>query len=93
PIIMLTSRSSNKHRILAMQLGATSYFTKPYLEQEFLTAIKEIISSCWLLVIGYLLLVVCHSLFPIPYFYLCVPLWKPLGTSALKKNNTPIETK
>ncbi len=46
PIIMLTSRSSNKHRILAMQLGATSYFTKPYLEQEFLTAIKEIISSC-----------------------------------------------
>lgn len=46
PIIMLTSRSSNKHRMLAMQLGATSYFTKPYLEQEFLTTIKEIISSC-----------------------------------------------
>ena len=46
PIIMLTSRSSNKHRMLAMQLGATSYFTKAYLEQEFLTAIKEIISSC-----------------------------------------------
>ncbi len=46
PIIMLTSRSSNKHRMLAMQLGATSYFTKPYLEQEFLTAIKEIISNC-----------------------------------------------
>lgn len=46
PIIMLTSRSSNKHRMLAMQLGATSYFTKPYLEQEFLTAIKEIISGC-----------------------------------------------
>lgn len=45
PIIMLTSRSSNKHRMLAMQLGATSYFTKPYLEQEFLTVIKETISS------------------------------------------------
>ncbi|MCP2728100.1 hybrid sensor histidine kinase/response regulator [Limnofasciculus baicalensis] len=46
PIIMLTSRSSNKHRMLAMQLGATSYFTKPYLEQEFLTEIKEIVISC-----------------------------------------------
>ncbi|HBB32778.1 MAG TPA: hybrid sensor histidine kinase/response regulator [Cyanobacteria bacterium UBA8803] len=43
PIAMLTSRSSNKHRWLAMQLGASAYFTKPYLEQEFLRAIKEIV--------------------------------------------------
>ncbi|MBW4471857.1 MAG: hybrid sensor histidine kinase/response regulator [Stenomitos rutilans HA7619-LM2] len=40
PIMMLTSRSNEKHRWLAMQLGATAYFTKPYLEQEFLAAIK-----------------------------------------------------
>ena len=39
PTIMLTSRSNDKHRWLAMQLGATDYFTKPYLEQEFLQAI------------------------------------------------------
>ncbi|HAG81968.1 MAG TPA: hybrid sensor histidine kinase/response regulator, partial [Cyanobacteria bacterium UBA12227] len=43
PVAMLTSRSSNKHRWLAMQLGASGYFTKPYLEQEFLRAIKDII--------------------------------------------------
>ncbi|MFW5667367.1 MAG: response regulator, partial [Coleofasciculus sp.] len=35
PVAMLTSRSSQKHRWLAMQLGASGYFTKPYLEQEF----------------------------------------------------------
>ncbi|MBE9110142.1 hybrid sensor histidine kinase/response regulator, partial [Nodosilinea sp. LEGE 07298] len=39
PTLMLTSRSNDKHRWLALQLGATDYFTKPYLEQEFLGAI------------------------------------------------------
>ncbi|HBB31287.1 MAG TPA: hybrid sensor histidine kinase/response regulator [Cyanobacteria bacterium UBA8803] len=43
PVVMLTSRSNDKHRWLAMHLGATAYFTKPYLEQEFLMAIKDII--------------------------------------------------
>ena len=43
PVVMLTSRSSDKHRQLAMHLGAKNYFTKPYIEQEFLTAIKNII--------------------------------------------------
>ena len=45
PIVMLTSRSNNKHRWLASQLGATAYFTKPYLEQEFLASLKTIIDS------------------------------------------------
>ena len=45
PVIMLTSRSNDKHRWLAMQLGATAYFTKPYLEQEFLAAIKQLIGQ------------------------------------------------
>jgi chemotaxis family two-component system sensor histidine kinase/response regulator PixL len=45
PVVMLTSRSNDKHRWLAMQLGATAYFTKPYLEQEFVTAIKQIIGQ------------------------------------------------
>ncbi|MEB3355668.1 MAG: hybrid sensor histidine kinase/response regulator, partial [Synechococcales bacterium] len=43
PVIMLTSRSNDKHRWLAMQLGANAYFTKPYLEQEFLSTLKNIL--------------------------------------------------
>jgi two-component system, chemotaxis family, sensor histidine kinase and response regulator PixL len=42
---MLTSRSNDKHRWLAMHLGATAYFTKPYIEQTFLRAIQDIISN------------------------------------------------
>ena len=45
PIVMLTSRSSDKHRRLAMHLGATAYFTKPYIEQGFLKAIKDILNQ------------------------------------------------
>ena len=45
PVAMLTSRSSDKHRQLAMQLGATAYFTKPYVEQEFLATIKNLIGK------------------------------------------------
>ncbi len=40
PTIMLTSRSSQKHRMLALQLGADSYFSKPYIEADFLSALK-----------------------------------------------------
>ena len=40
PTVMLTSRSSDKHRQLAMHLGANRYFTKPYIEAEFLSALK-----------------------------------------------------
>ncbi|MGQ4646356.1 response regulator [Lyngbya aestuarii] len=43
PVVMLTSRSNNKHQWLATHLGATAYFTKPYIEQGFLKAIKDII--------------------------------------------------
>jgi two-component system, chemotaxis family, sensor histidine kinase and response regulator PixL len=45
PVAMLTSRSSDKHRQLAMHLGASAYFTKPFIEQQFLTSIKNIISE------------------------------------------------
>ncbi|MBN3898949.1 MAG: hybrid sensor histidine kinase/response regulator [Nostoc sp. NOS(2021)] len=45
PVAMLTSRSSNKHRQLAMQLGARAYFSKPYNEQELLQTLEEIICS------------------------------------------------
>ncbi|BAB73860.1 hybrid sensor histidine kinase/response regulator [Anabaena sp. FACHB-709] len=43
PVAMLTSRSSNKHRQLAMQLGARAYFSKPYNEQELLGTLEELI--------------------------------------------------
>ncbi|MBD2308423.1 hybrid sensor histidine kinase/response regulator [Chroococcidiopsis sp. FACHB-1243] len=42
PVAMLTSRSNDKHRRLATQLGASAYFTKPYIELEFLQALKNI---------------------------------------------------
>ncbi len=45
PIAMLTSRSSNKHRQLAIQLGARAYFSKPYNEQELLRTMEEIICN------------------------------------------------
>ena len=45
PTVMLTSRSNEKHRRLAMQLGAIDYFTKPYLEQNFLGAIASYIHA------------------------------------------------
>ena len=43
PTVMLTSRGNDKHRRLATRLGATSYFTKPYLEHDFLSAIQNFI--------------------------------------------------
>jgi chemotaxis family two-component system sensor histidine kinase/response regulator PixL len=47
PVAILTSRSNEKHRWLATHLGATAYFTKPYLEQEFLNAITDLIHASY----------------------------------------------
>jgi two-component system, chemotaxis family, sensor histidine kinase and response regulator PixL len=54
PIVMLTSRNSEKHRTLAMNLGASAYFSKPYTEPELLGSLKSLIekSSPNLLVIS-----------------------------------------
>ncbi len=38
PIAMLTSRGADKHRQMAVELGASGYFTKPYLEEALLEA-------------------------------------------------------
>jgi chemotaxis family two-component system sensor histidine kinase/response regulator PixL len=43
PVAMLTSRSSQKHRQLALDLGAAAYFTKPYNEQFLLQTLEEMI--------------------------------------------------
>ncbi len=45
PTFMLTSRSGAKHRNLAMQLGADGYFTKPYVEQEFIREVQQILAD------------------------------------------------
>jgi chemotaxis family two-component system sensor histidine kinase/response regulator PixL len=45
PVAMLTSRSNDKHRHLAAQLGASAYFTKPYIEIEFLQALKQLLEQ------------------------------------------------
>jgi chemosensory pili system protein ChpA (sensor histidine kinase/response regulator) len=45
PIAMLTSRSNEKHRKLAMNLGASAYFSKPYNEQELLQKMSELVGN------------------------------------------------
>ncbi|MFN6462340.1 MAG: response regulator [Nostoc sp. DedVER02] len=45
PVVMLTTRSGQKHRQLALALGAKAYLTKPYSEQNFLAAIAELVHS------------------------------------------------
>jgi chemotaxis protein histidine kinase CheA len=45
PVVMLTSRSSDKHRQIAMELGANGYLTKPYLDQELLDKVASLIQN------------------------------------------------
>jgi chemosensory pili system protein ChpA (sensor histidine kinase/response regulator) len=45
PVLMLTSRSGNKHRQLATTLGAAAYFSKPYNEHTLLHTLENVISS------------------------------------------------
>ena len=41
PVIMLTSRSSDKYRQLAQNLGATRYLTKPFVVKEVLATLEQ----------------------------------------------------
>ncbi|MEO0407828.1 MAG: hybrid sensor histidine kinase/response regulator, partial [Cyanobacteria bacterium P01_A01_bin.135] len=43
PIAMLTSRGADRHRKMALDLGAKGYFTKPYLEEALLEAAQRIL--------------------------------------------------
>ena len=45
PIAMLTSRSNEKHRKLAINLGASAYFSKPYNEQQLLEKLTEMLNT------------------------------------------------
>ncbi len=45
PVMMLTSRSGEKHRKLAENLGASAYFSKPYNEQVLLRTLENMVKS------------------------------------------------
>ncbi|WP_242046588.1 hybrid sensor histidine kinase/response regulator, partial [Cylindrospermum sp. FACHB-282] len=45
PIAMLTSRGADRHRQMAVQLGASGYFTKPYLEEALLEAASRMLKG------------------------------------------------
>jgi CheY-like chemotaxis protein len=45
PVVILTSRSASKHRLIASELGATDYITKPYLEDKLLKTVAEVIKQ------------------------------------------------
>lgn len=45
PIIMITSRSQDKHRQMAKQAGVDAYFTKPYNDVELLRTIRSAIAA------------------------------------------------
>ncbi|NJO85726.1 MAG: hybrid sensor histidine kinase/response regulator [Synechococcaceae cyanobacterium RM1_1_27] len=45
PVAMLTSRGADRHRQMAVDLGAKGYFTKPYLEEMLLDAAKRMLDG------------------------------------------------
>ncbi|PZV14506.1 MAG: hypothetical protein DCF20_12725 [Pseudanabaena sp.] len=45
PIIVLTDKTNESDRKLALDLGANAYFCKPYREQELINKLNQIISS------------------------------------------------
>ncbi|ABC32482.1 Chemotaxis protein histidine kinase and related kinase [Hahella chejuensis KCTC 2396] len=44
PVVMLTSRSHEKHRSLAHKAGVTAYATKPYNDNELMDTIRELLT-------------------------------------------------
>jgi chemosensory pili system protein ChpA (sensor histidine kinase/response regulator) len=45
PIIMITSRTAEKHRSTAFELGVNEYLGKPYQEDELLRLIKQYLAE------------------------------------------------
>jgi DNA-binding response OmpR family regulator len=45
PTIILTSRSGEKHRLIAAELGATDYITKPFVEHNLLATVKDVLQK------------------------------------------------
>jgi len=45
PIIMITSRTGEKHRERALEIGVNDYMGKPFQEQELLNKIQRILGK------------------------------------------------
>ena len=45
PIIMLTSRAGEKHRLRALELGAAEYIIKPYQDEHMRSTIKRLVDE------------------------------------------------
>ncbi|HEY9692759.1 MAG TPA: response regulator [Oculatellaceae cyanobacterium] len=45
PVAMLTSRGASRHQQMAAELGASGYFTKPYLEEALLDAAQRMMKG------------------------------------------------
>jgi chemosensory pili system protein ChpA (sensor histidine kinase/response regulator) len=43
PIIMITSRSGEKHRAKAIEIGVNDYLSKPYQESQLVAAIAALV--------------------------------------------------
>jgi chemosensory pili system protein ChpA (sensor histidine kinase/response regulator) len=43
PIIMITSRSGEKHRAKAIEIGVNDYLSKPYQESQLVAAIEALV--------------------------------------------------
>jgi chemosensory pili system protein ChpA (sensor histidine kinase/response regulator) len=43
PIIMITSRSGEKHRAKAIEIGVNDYLSKPYQESQLVAAIEALL--------------------------------------------------
>jgi chemotaxis family two-component system sensor histidine kinase/response regulator PixL len=45
PVVILTSRSAEKHQHFAQELGANAYLTKPYLENDLIGTVESLINQ------------------------------------------------
>jgi chemosensory pili system protein ChpA (sensor histidine kinase/response regulator) len=45
PIVMITSRTADKHRRVAMELGVNAYLGKPYQDDELLALIRSYVKE------------------------------------------------
>ena len=45
PIVMITSRSSEKHRARAIEIGVNDYLVKPYQENQLMGALQPFIGA------------------------------------------------
>jgi chemosensory pili system protein ChpA (sensor histidine kinase/response regulator) len=43
PIVMITSRSGEKHRAKAIEIGVNDYLSKPYQESQLIAAIQALL--------------------------------------------------